>query len=58
MLCVAVAAALGSEALLRRALDSVRRRLAGYITDTTEFWPLFGLACLDVVGLAAVWLLI
>jgi moderate conductance mechanosensitive channel len=57
MLCVAVAAALGSETLLRRALDSVRRRLAGYITDTTEFWPLFGLACLDVVGLAAVWLL-
>jgi hypothetical protein len=55
-LCIAVAAVLGSEALLRRALDGVRRRLAGYITDTTEFWPLFGLACLDVLGLAAVWL--
>jgi small-conductance mechanosensitive channel len=56
ILCIAVAAALGSEALLRRALDGVRRRLAGYITDTTEFWPLFGLACLDALGLAGVWL--
>jgi moderate conductance mechanosensitive channel len=56
MLCVAVAAALGSEALLRRALDGVRRRFAGSITDTTDFWPLFGLACLDALGLAAVWL--
>ena len=56
MLCIAVAAALGTEALLRRALDGLRRRLAGYITDTTEFWPIFGLACLDALGLAAVWL--
>jgi small-conductance mechanosensitive channel len=56
MLCITVAAALGSEALLRRALDGVRRRLAGHITDTPGFWPLFGLACLDVLGLAAVWL--
>jgi moderate conductance mechanosensitive channel len=56
MLGVAVAAALGSEALLRRALDFVRHRLAGYITDTRDFWPLFGLACLDALGLAAVWL--
>jgi moderate conductance mechanosensitive channel len=56
MLCVTVAAALGSEALLRRALDGVRRRLAGHITDTTDFSPLFGLACLDALGVAAVWL--
>jgi hypothetical protein len=56
MLCIAVAAALGSEALLGRVLDGARRRLAGYITDTTEFWPIFGLACLDALGLAAVWL--
>jgi small-conductance mechanosensitive channel len=56
MLCIAVAAALGSEALLRRGLDGLRRRLALYITDTTEFWPLFGLACLDALGLVAVWL--
>jgi hypothetical protein len=58
MLCVAVAAALGSEALLRRALDGVRRRLAGYLTNTAAFWPLFGLACLDALGLAAVWIVI
>ncbi len=56
MLSFAVAAALGSEALLRRVLVGVQRRLAGYITDTTDFWPLFGLACLDALGLAAVWL--
>jgi small-conductance mechanosensitive channel len=56
MLCVAVGAALGSEALLRRALEGVTQRLAGYITNTRDFWPLFGLACLDALGLAAVWL--
>jgi small-conductance mechanosensitive channel len=57
MLCIAVAAALGSEASLRRALDGVRRRFAGSITDTTTaLWPLFGLGCLDALGLAAVWL--
>jgi small-conductance mechanosensitive channel len=56
MLCLTVATAIGSEALLRRALDGVRRRLAGHITQSTDFWPLFGLACLDALGLAAVWL--
>jgi hypothetical protein len=56
MLCVAVAVALGSESLLRRVLGGVRRRFAGYISDTSHFWPLFGLACLDALGLAAVWL--
>jgi moderate conductance mechanosensitive channel len=56
MLYVAVAGALGSEALLRRGLDGVRRRLAGHITGTSDFWPFFGLTCLDALGLAAVWL--
>ncbi len=56
MLFVAVAAALGSEALLRLILDGVRRRLAGRLTETSGFWPLVGIACLDGLGLAAVWL--
>jgi moderate conductance mechanosensitive channel len=56
MLFVTVAVALGAEALLRRALDGVRRRLASHITKTADFWPLFGLVCLDALGLAAVWL--
>ena len=56
MLGIAVAAALGSEALLRQALDPIRRRLVAYITNSKDFWPFLGLACLDALGLAAVWL--
>src|SRR4051812_12871999 len=40
MLCIAVAAALGSEALLRKALDFVRQRLVVYITNTKDLWPI------------------
>jgi moderate conductance mechanosensitive channel len=56
MLCIAVAAALGSEALLRKALDRVGQRFVAYITNTKAFWPFVALACLDALGLAAVWL--
>jgi len=56
LLCMTVAAALGSEAFLGRALESIRRRLAGDKTETPGFWPLVGIACLDALGLAAVWL--
>ena len=55
-LLAAVAAALGSELLLRRALDGIRRRLAARLTGTMDFRPLIGLACLDALGVAAVWL--
>ena len=59
-LAVAIAAALGAEVLLRRALDGVRTRLAMRLatqaTGTTDLWPLVALACLDVLGVAAVWL--
>jgi small-conductance mechanosensitive channel len=56
MLCIAIAAALGSEALLRKALDRVRQRFVAYITNTKDFWPFVALACLDALGLVAVWL--
>jgi moderate conductance mechanosensitive channel len=56
MLFVAGAAALGSESLLRQALGSVRQRLARHISNTSDFWPLFGLVCFDALGLAAVWI--
>ena len=59
-LAIAIAAALGAEVLLRRALDGVRMRLAMrlamHVTGTTDLWPLVALACLDVLGVAAVWL--
>ncbi len=40
--------------MLRQALDGARRRLAGYLTETSVFWPLVGIACLDALGVAAV----
>ena len=59
-LALAIAAALGAEVLLRQALDGVRTRLAmrltTHVTGTTDLWPLVALACLDVLGVAAVWL--
>ncbi len=55
-LLAAIAAALGSEVLLRRALDGIRLRLAARLSGTMELWPLIGIACLDALGVAAVWL--
>jgi moderate conductance mechanosensitive channel len=55
-LAVAIAAALGSEVLLRRVLNGIRLRLASRLAATTDFSPLIALACLDVLGVAAVWL--
>ena len=55
-LAVAIAAALGSEVLLQRVVNGIRLRLAARLAGTADFWPLIVLACLDVLGVAAVWL--
>jgi moderate conductance mechanosensitive channel len=54
MLAGAIAVALGSEAVLRRSLDGLRRRLAAVVVEAKRFWPLLGLAVLDALGLACV----
>src|SRR5262245_60748071 len=55
-IALSIAVARGSAALVRRAVNGIRLRLASRLTDTTDFWPLIALACLDVLGVAAVWL--
>jgi hypothetical protein len=54
MLAGAIAVALGSEAVLRRSLYGLRRRLAAAVVGARRFWPLLGLAGLDALGLACV----
>jgi hypothetical protein len=56
LLCALVVAALGSEHVVRLAFDSVRRRLARRMVESLQFWPLIGLASLDALALAALWL--
>jgi moderate conductance mechanosensitive channel len=56
ILCVAVGVALGCESVTRAAFAGTRRRLADHLSATTDFWPLLVLACLDALGVAAVWL--
>jgi hypothetical protein len=54
MLVGAIAVALGSEVVLRRSLDGLRRRLAAAVIGAKRFWPLLGLVGLDALGLACV----
>ena len=56
MLAGAIAVALGSEAVLRRSLDGLRCRLAAAVVGAKRFLTLLGLAGLDALGVACVFI--
>jgi hypothetical protein len=56
LLFAVVVAALASEFVVRAVLGGVRRRLVRRMDEALKFWPLPGLASLDALALAALWL--
>ncbi|HSI40032.1 MAG TPA: mechanosensitive ion channel family protein [Xanthobacteraceae bacterium] len=55
LLVLAAAIALGSEALLRRLLDPMRRRVTARLNGAAGLWVLAGLAALDALLVAVMW---